>query len=162
MSFRYDGRVQDISGNAVPTASIAVLSQPANTTTQPGSPLITLNNAAAQNTPGVSTATWSNLTQQLTFTLAATPPSDVVVGAFVAAAGFSPTGYNGVWQIASIAGNAVNVTTPYTLAAIANPGTNTAIGTLTTSALPNPFFTDQLGNFFFYAPAGIYTVQIYD
>ena len=165
MPFRYDGRVQDISGNAVPTASIAVLTQPANTTTQPGSPLATIANAAVQNTPAVSTASWSNLTQQLTFNLSAAPPSDVVAGAFISASGFTPTGYNGIWQVVSASAVSpfpVVVTTPYTLAAVANPGTVTGVGTVTTSALPNPFFTDSLGNFFFYAGAGIYTVQIYD
>ncbi|HEX8807955.1 MAG TPA: hypothetical protein VF760_03080 [Xanthobacteraceae bacterium] len=165
MAFRYDGRVQDISGNAVPTASIAVLTQPANTTTQPGSPLATISAASVQNTPAVSTATWSNLTQQLTFNLAAAPPADVVAGAFIIAAGFTPTGYNGIWQVVSASAVSpfpVVVTTPYTLAAIANPGTVSVVGTFTTSALPNPFFTDQLGNFFFYAAAGIYTVQIFD
>lgn len=165
MAFRYDGRVQDISGNAVPTASIAVLTQPANTTTQPGSPLATVYNAANQNTPAQTTASWSNLTQQLTFQFTAAPPADVVVGSYIQASGYLPAGYNGVWQVVSVATLApfnVVVTTPYTLAAIANPGTVTAVGTITTSALPNPFFTDPLGNFFFYAASGLYTVQIYD
>lgn len=162
MSFRYDGRVQDIVGNAIPTASIAVLTQPANTTTQPGSPLATIFNAAAQNTPTVSTASWSNLTQQLTFTLSATPPADVVVGSFIQTTGFTPAGYNGIWQVVSVTGNNIVATTPYTLAAVTNPGTIVGVGALTTSALPNPFFTDALGNFFFYAAAGVYTVQIYD
>lgn len=162
MSFRYDGRVQDISGNAVPTASIAVLTQPANTTTQPGSPLATIFSAAIQNSPTITTATWSNLTQQITFVFNATPPSDVVVGSFLQAAGWTPVGYNGFWQVVSVSGLNVVVATPYTLAAVANPGIVSVVGTITTSALPNPFFTDPLGNFFFYATAGIYTVQIYD
>lgn len=162
MPFRYDGRVQDISGNAVPTASIAVLTQPANTTTQPGSPLATIANAAVQNTPTLSSASWSSLTQQLTFVLSATPPADVVAGSYINVAGCSPTGYNGIWQVVSVSGTNVVVTTPYTLAAITNPGTFVSAGTLTTSALPNPFFTDALGNFYFYAASGIYTVQIYD
>lgn len=164
-NFRYDGRVQDISGNAVPTASVAVLTQPANTTTQPGSPLATISNASVQNTPTVSSASWSNLTQQLTFVLSATPPADVVAGSWVNVTGFSPTGYNGIWQVVSASPSApfnVVVTTPYTLAGISNPGTFVSAGVFSTSALPNPFFTDALGNFFFYAPSGIYTVQIYD
>ncbi|HEX8801768.1 MAG TPA: hypothetical protein VF772_24310, partial [Terriglobales bacterium] len=120
MAFRYDGRVQDISGNAVPTASIAVLTQPANTTTQPGSPLATIFAAANQNTPAQTTASWSNLTQQLTFQFTAAPPADVVVGSYIQASGYLPAGYNGVWQVVSVATLApfnVVVTTPFTLAA---------------------------------------------
>lgn len=161
MSFRYDGRVQDISGNAVAGASIAVLTQPSNTSTQPGSPLATIFSAAGQNGPALTTGTWSNLTAQITFVLG-TVPSDVVPGSFVQVAGVLPVGYNGIWQVVSVTGLNVVVTTPFTLAAIANPGTFSSTGTFTTSALPNPFFTDTLGNFFFYATAGIYTVQIYD
>lgn len=161
-NFRYDGRVQDIVGNAIAGASVAVLTQPANTTTQPGSPLAVISNASVQNTPTVTSASWSNLTGQLTFVTSTTPPADVVAGSFVLVAGFTPTGYNGIWQVVSVTGNNIVVTTPYTLAAIANPGTFVSAGTFTTSALPNPFFTDTLGNFFFYAPAGIYTVQLYD
>jgi hypothetical protein len=162
MSSRYDGRVQDIVGNAVAGASIAVLTQPANITTQPGSPLATIFNAALQNTPAISTASWSNLTAQLTFVTTVAPPADIVAGSFVSAAGFTPTGYNGIWQVVSVTGNNVVVTTPFTLVAIVNPGTVSVVGTLTTSALPNPFFSDTLGNFFFYGTAGVFTVQIYD
>jgi hypothetical protein len=162
MSNRYDGRVQDIVGNAIAGASIAVLTQPANTTTQPGSPLATIFNAAVQNTPAQTTASWSALTAQITFTFTATPPADVIAGSYLLAAGYTPTGYNGIWQVVSVTGTAVVVTTPFTLAAIANPGTVSVVGTITTSYLPNPFFTDTLGNFFFYATAGVYTVQLYD
>ena len=162
MSFRYDGRVQDIVGNAIAGASIAVLTQPANTTTQPGSPLATIYNGPNTVSNTVSTASWSNLTAQLTFVLGLAPSADVIPGNFLGIAGVTPVGYNGIWQIVSVAGTTVVVTTPYTLAAIANPGTYLAGGTVTTSIMPNPFPTDTLGNFFFYAAAGIYTVQIYD
>ena len=161
-AFRYDGRVQDIVGNAIAGASIAVLTQPAVTTSQPGSPLATIFAAALQNSGSLTTASWSNLSQQITFGFTGSVPADVVPGAFLSVAGVNPTGYNGIWQIVSVSGLNVVVTTPYTLAAIANPGAYISGGTVVTSALPNPFPTDTLGNFFFYAAAGIYSVQIYD
>ena len=161
-AFRYDGRVQDIIGNAIAGASIAVLTQPAVTTSQPGSPLATIFAASLQNSGSLTSASWSNLTQQITFAFTGSVPADVVAGAFLSVAGVNPTGYNGIWQIVSVSGLNVVVTTPYTLAPVANPGTYIAGGTVVTSALPNPFPTDTLGNFFFYAAAGIYTVQIYD
>ena len=159
---RYDGRVQDIVGNAIAGASIAVLTQPAVTTTQPGSPLATIFNAAVSNSGSLTSASWSNLTAQITFVFSGSVPADVVVGSYLSMTGVNPAGYNGIWQIVSIAGLNVTVTTPFTLAAIANPGSYVSGGTAATSALPNPFFTDTLGNFFFYAATGVYTVQIYD
>lgn len=158
--FRFDGRIQSTQGAAISGVSIAVLTQPAVTSTQPGSPLATLFAAANQNTPALSSASW--LAGVITFTFAAPPPADVVIGSYLSATGSNPAGYNGVWQVTGINGNAVTVTTPFTLAAIANPGAYVGAATVTTSALPNPFFTDTLGNFFFYSAAGIYTVQIYD
>lgn len=161
--FRYDGRVQAVTGQALSGASIAVLNQPANTATQPGSPLATIYNAATSNAAVVSSASWSNLTQQITFIFSATPPTDVVAGSFISVSGVTPTGYNSpAWQVVSVTGNNVVVGTAFTLAAIANPGTYVSGGTVASSSLPNPFFTDTLGNFFFYAAAGIYTVQIFD
>jgi len=158
--FRYDGRVQATSGFAISGVAIAVLTQPASTSTQPGSPLATIFNAATSNAASISAASW--LAGAISFTFSAPPPADVVVGSFISVTGIMPTGYNGIWQVTGVSGNVVTVTTPFTLAAIANPGLYSAGGTVATSALPNPFFTDALGNFFFYAAAGIYTVQIYD
>jgi len=161
---RYDGRVQDILGNALQGASIAVLTQPANTTTQPGSPLATLFNAAISNSASLAAGTsWSATTQQITFVTTAAYPSDIVVGSYVTVTGTTPTGYNGTWQVTVLnSTTSFSVTTPFTLAAIANPGTWSSGGTIATSALPNPFFTDTLGNFFFYVAPASYTVQIYD
>lgn len=158
--FRYDGRIQATSGFAIPGVSIAVLTQPANTTNQPGSPLATIFAAAISNAATLSTASW--LAGVISFTFSATPPADVVVGSFIQITAVNPAGYNGIWQVTSVVGNVVQVTTPFTLTAITNPGTYVSGGTVATSALPNPFFTDTLGNFFFYAAAGVYTVQIYD
>lgn len=159
--FRYDRTVQNVVGQAIPGAEIAVLSQPADTTTQPGSPLVDLYAASVSNQAiAITTATWSN--GKITFQFAAPPPADVVVGAYIKAKGFTPGGYNGVWQIDSINGNLVTVTIPYTpTVAIVNPGTVSVVGTINTSALPNPLQSDTLGNFFFYAVSGFYTVQIY-
>jgi hypothetical protein len=162
MSTRYDGRVQDIQGNALQGASIAVLTQPAVTTTQPGSPLASIFTAAVSNANSITAAVWSNLTQQITFTFGSTPSSDVVAGSYFSVTGATPAAYNGFWQVVSVSGLNVVVTTPFTLAPISNPGTFLGGGITASSALPNPFFSDQLGNFFFYVTPGVYTVQIYD
>ena len=158
--FRYDGRVQSVMGAAIAGVSIAVLTEPANTSTQPGSPLATIFAAAVSNAAAISTASW--LAGAISFTFSAAPPADVVPGSYISVTGINPTGYNGIWQIVTVVGNVVTVTTPFTLGAIANPGLYVSGGAVATSVLPNPFFTDTFGNFFFYAAAGIYTVQIYD
>lgn len=159
-TFRYDSRVQSVFGAALPGVSIAVLTQPANTTNQPGTPLATIFAASVSNAATLSSASW--LAGQITFVFSAPPPADVVPGSYVQITGVNPTGYNGIWQVVSVSGNNVVATTPYTLAPITNPGSYVSGGTVATSALPNPFLTDNLGNFDFYAAAGIYTVQIYD
>jgi len=160
MAFRFDGSVRSTPGPALPGLTVAVLSQPAVTTTQPGSPLISLFGAAISNAASLSSASWVN--GVLTLVFSAPPPADVVPGSFIGVTTVNPVGYNAIWQVVSVTGNNVVVTTPYTLAIPANPGTYVSGGTVATSALPNPFLTDNLGNFFFYAPAGTYTVQIYD
>jgi hypothetical protein len=156
--FRYDGSVRSVVGQAITGVSVAVLTQPATTTTQPGSPLATIWDAALSNAPTMSLATWAN--GYITFTLG-TVPSDVVVGAYISVSSVNPTGYNGIWQVYSISGLLVTVTQSNGSLVTNNPGTYVSGGTVATSALPNPFLTDQLGNFFFYALAGIYTVQLY-
>ena len=160
--FRYDGRVQDIVGNAIAVASIAVLTQPAVTTSQPGSPLATIFNAATSNAGSLTSASWSSLTAQITFLFSGSVPADVIAGSFLSMTGVNPAGYNGIFQVVSVSGLNVVVTIPYTLAAIANPGGWLSGGTAASSALPNPFFSDTLGNFFFYSASGVFTVQLYD
>jgi len=157
--FRYDGRVQSTQGQALAGASIAVLTQPAVTTTQPGSPLATIFAAATSNAATITAASW--LAGVISFTFNAVP-ADVVPGSFIGVTAINPAGYNGIWQVTGINGLIVTVTTPFTLVAIANPGAYVSGGTVATSALPNPFFSDTLGNFSFYAAAGIFTVQLYD
>jgi hypothetical protein len=158
--FRFDGRIQSTSGFAISGVSIAVLNQPASTTTQPGSPLATIFAAATSNAATLSTTSW--LAGIISFTFSAPPPADVVPGSFIQLTLVNPTGDNGIFQVVSVVGNVVTVTTPFTLAPLANPGLYVSGGTVATSALPNPFPSDTLGNFFFYAAAGIYTVQIFD
>lgn len=158
--FRYDGSVRSAVGDAISGLSVAVLSQPANTTTQPGTPRVSLFAAAVSNAATLTGASWVNGVLTLVFSGAV--PADVVAGGYLQITGVNPAGYNSVWQVVSINGLNVVVTTPYTLAIPANPGAYVSGGTVATSALPNPFFTDNLGNFFFYAPAGTYTVQVYD
>jgi hypothetical protein len=163
MSSQFRSQQYNISttqGQALAGATIAVLTQPAVTTTQPGSPLATLFNAATSNAATLTTASW--LAGVISFTFSGSVPADVVVGSWISVTGVNPTGYNGIWQVTSVSGLVVQVTTPFTLVAIANPGSYVSGGTVATSALPNPFFSDVLGNFYFYAASGVYTVQIYD
>lgn len=158
--FRYDGSVRNTVGSALTGLSVAVLSQPAVTSTQPGSPLVSIFAAPSTNAATLTGASWLNGVMTLVFSGAV--PADVVAGSYVQITGVNPTGYNGVWQVVSMSGLNVVVTTPFTLVPPANPGLYVSGGTVATSALPNPFLTDSLGNFFFYAPAGTYTIQIYD
>src|SRR5437660_1307760 len=152
--FRYDGSVRTVVGSALTGLSVAVLSQPANTSTQPGSPLAAIFAASITNSATLSGASW--LAGTATFVFSATPPADVVAGSYIQVTLVNPTGYNGVFLVTGVSGNNV------TAALVTNPGAYVSGGTIATSALPNPFTTDNLGNFFFYAAAGTYTVQIYD
>jgi hypothetical protein len=151
--FRYDGSVRATSGQAITGASIAVLSEPANTTTQPGSPLIAIFAAPTSNAPVITAASW--LAGIITFTLNAIP-ADLVVNSYVSVSGSNPTGYNGIYQVKTVVGLTITVLNSV------NPGTYVSSATMQTSALPNPFLTDNLGNFFFYALPEIACVQIYD
>lgn len=157
-SFRFDGTTRSIVGLSLSGVSVAVLTQPAVTTTQPGSPLATIWAASLSNAPTLTGASWAN--GFITFALN-TIPSDVIAGAYLSVSGINPTGYNGIWLISSVSGLNVIVTKTDGTLINPTPGTYVSGGTVATSALPNPFLTDQLGNFFFYAAAGIYTVQLY-
>lgn len=150
--FRYDGTVRDATGRALPGASVAVLTQPAVTTTLPGSPLASIFAAPNSNTQTVSAASW--LAGVATLTLNAVP-ADVVVGSYISVTGINPAGYNGIVQITAVSG----LTVSYALTT--NPGVYVSGGSVATSALPNPIQTDNLGNYFFYALPNLYTVQIY-
>jgi hypothetical protein len=152
--FRTDSSVRTVVGSALSGLSVAVLTQPAVTTTQPGSPLAAIFAASITNSAALSGASW--LAGVVTFVFSAPPPADVVAGSYIQITGVNPAGYNGVFLVTGVSGNNV------TAALVTNPGAYVSGGTVATSALPNPFTTDNLGNFFFYAPAGTYTVQIYD
>jgi hypothetical protein len=155
--YRYDGWVQTPTGEAVPGASVAVLDQPANFTSQPGSPLAAIYGAPNSNGATITGASWA--AQQITFMLSATPPSDVVPGSYIATSGASPSGYNSTdespWLVLSVLGNNV------TVAALTNPGSYVSGGTIATSVLPNPLSTDGNGHYFFYTLPGIYSIQVY-
>jgi len=156
--FRYDNSTRSITGQALSGVSVAVLTQPAVTTTQPGSPLATIFAASTSNAPALSSASWA--AGFITFVLGSVP-ADVVVGAYISVTGINPTGYNGIWLINAVSGLNIKVTKTDGTLIGTTPGTYVSGGTVATSVLPNPFLTDQLGNFFFYAAAGIYTVQLY-
>lgn len=152
--FRYDGNVRTVRGESLSGVSIAVLTQPAITTTQPGSPLAALFAAAVSNAAALSTASW--LLGVASFTFSTAPSADVVVGSYFQITGVNPAGYNGVWLVASVVGNVV------TAISLTNPGLYVSGGVVATSALPNPFPSDNAGNYFFYTAAGTYTLQLYD
>jgi hypothetical protein len=151
--FRIQGWVQTPQGNAVPGASVAILTQPANTSTQPGTPLASLFSESSSNTATISSAVWSG--QQITFTFVGSVPSDVVPGSFIQLAGVNPGAFNNDWLVLSVNGLQVVV------AAINNPGIYISGGTVTTSVLPNPLSTDGNGYWFAYVLPGLYTLQIY-
>jgi len=152
-----NGNVQTPLGLAVPGTSVAILTQPANTTTQPGTPLATLYAASTTNAATITGASWSG--QQITFVLSATPPADIVAGSYIAVSGVTPSTYNSTtefpWLVVSVSGNNVIV------AALTNPGAYSSGGTVATSVLPNPTLTDGNGYWFAYAASGLYTVQVF-
>src|ERR1700734_1092270 len=154
---RMDGVIQTPTGLAVPGASVAVLTQPANTSMEPGSPLATLYGSGNSNGASITAASWSG--GQIVFTFSATPTSDVVAGSYIGVAGASPSGYNTTvsapWLVSEVDGDYV------TVISLSNPGTYVSGGTVTTSALPNPTLTDGNGHWVFYATPGLYTVQEY-
>lgn len=160
--FRYDGNVRTPTGNAVAGASIAVLDEPPNFSTQPGSPLAEIFSGPNSNTAAVNAAEWIGGTIEFTFT--ATPPDDVVPGAFIAVANVTPSAFDSTpeepYVVISVEGDVVIVGF-LTGATIPNPGTYVSGGTVTTSVLPNPATSDGNGNFFFYAAPGLVAVQIY-
>ena len=151
-ALRYDGNVRDVIGDSLNGVSVAVLTQPSSAATFPGSPLATIYSGPNSTTPTVTGASW--LAGYATVAIN-TIPADVVVGSYVEFDSISPAGYNGIAQITGI--NVLNIT----FALNVNPGTYVSGGTCRTSALPNPFLSDNIGNFFFYAPAELYTVQLY-
>lgn len=154
--YRYDTTIQQPLGPAVPGASVAVLTDPSDFSTQPGSPLAALYAASSSNSANVTAAVWA--AQQITFMLDAVP-ADVVTGSYFGLSGASPSSFNtdvsDPWLVLGVNGNQVVVQ------ALTNPGTWVSGGVVASSALPNPTFTDGNGHAFFYAAAGLYGVQVY-
>jgi Pectate lyase superfamily protein len=151
--FRLQGTVQTPLGAAVAGANVAICSQPATLTSQPCTPLATLYNAPSTNTTSLTGASYA--VQQITFALAIVP-SDVVAGSYISITGASPSGYNGVWLVASVSGLNVTIANVFS-----NPGSYITGGTVTTSALPNPVQTNGNGYFYAYVASNPYTVQVY-
>ena len=155
--FRYDGWVQTPTGEAVPGASVAVLTDPSDFSTQPGTPLATIFGEGDSNSATIIGATWA--AQQLIFELSATPPDDIVPGSYISVSGVTPSAFNSTlaapYLVLSVSGNFV------TVADLSNPGTYGSGGTVATSVLPNPLTTDGNGHYFFYAEPGLYGVQVY-
>lgn len=60
-TYRYDGTVQNAVGTALPGVSVAILTQPADTSTQPGTPLATIFTDATGVTPLTNPLTTDNL-----------------------------------------------------------------------------------------------------
>jgi hypothetical protein len=151
--FKIEGWVQTPQGNAVPGASVAILSQPANTATQPGTPLASLYSAPNSNPASITGASWAG--GQITFLFSGSVPLDVVPGTYIGLTGINPGAYNGDWLVLSVNGLSVAV------ASLSNPGTYISGGTVATSVLPNPLTTDGNGYWFGYTLPGFYTYQIY-
>lgn len=151
--YRLQGDVSTPLGIAVPGVSVAILTQPANTTSTPGTPLAQLYAASTSNSATITAASWAG--QQITFTFSTTPPTDVVTGSNILVSGITPTGYNGTWLVVEVNGDLVIVT------ALTNPGTYVSGGTVATSVLPNPVSTDGNGYWFAYSAPGLYTVQVF-
>jgi hypothetical protein len=157
MSFyRVDGWVQTPLGLAVPGADVAVLDQPADFSSQPGTPLADIYAASSSNSANITAASWS--AQQIEFTFDSVP-DDVVPNAFFSVSGADPATFDSPsgdpYQVISILGDVVTVSAP------TNPGTYVSGGTVATSVLPNPTTTDGNGHYFFYAAAGLVSIQIY-
>jgi hypothetical protein len=156
MFYRIEGWVQTPLGEAVAGADVAILDQPADFTTQPGSPLAAIYSSDATNSATVTAAIWN--AQQIQFTLNAVP-SDVVENSYISVSGASPSGFNSTtedpWLVVSVVGLVV------TVVALSNPGTWVSGGTVATSILPNPVLTDGNGYWFAYTTAGLVSVQVY-
>jgi hypothetical protein len=152
--FRLQGDTSTPLGIALPGISVAILTQPANTSSTPGTPLAQLYSGTTSNAATITGASWSG--QQITFTFSTTPPADVVTGSYISISGAAPSAFNNTWLVVEVSGNNVIVT------ALNSPGTYISGGVVATSTLPNPTFTDGNGYWFAYAAAGLYTVQIYD
>lgn len=154
MSFsRYDGTIANAIGTALAGVEVFVCTQPADTTDFPPTPLASIFAATTSNAISITGASWELGVLELTL---ASIPADLVVGSYISATGSNPASFNGIYQVVAIVGNVV------ILDLATDPGTYIGSATANTSVLPNPILTDGLGNFFFYATPGEYTVVYYD
>lgn len=159
MFYRLQGWVTTPQGNAVAGASVAILDQPADFDSQPGTPLteIYANSSSSSDAATIVGAVWN--AQTLAIDFATAPPVDVVPGSYIGLADVSPAPFNTATGapllVLSVVGDIVTVICEN------NPGTYVSGGTVTTSLLPNPLTTDGNGYWFCYAPAGLYSFQVY-
>lgn len=156
MFFRIEGWVQTPLGAAVAGASVAILDQPADFSTQPGSPLADIFAADTSNSANVTAALWE--AQQIQFTLDAVP-ADVVPNSYIGISGASPSTFDSTLEAPYLVVSVVGLVV--TVAALTNPGTWISGGVVATSLLPNPLTTDGNGYYFAYAAAGLFSLQVY-
>jgi hypothetical protein len=152
--FRLQGDTSTPLGIALPGISVAILTQPADTSSTPGAPLAQLYSGTTSNAATITGASWSG--QQITFIFSTTPPADVVPDSYITVTGAVPSSFNATWLVAEVSGTNVIVTAPN------SPGTYISGGVVATSTLPNPVFTDGNGYWFAYCAPGLYTAQVYD
>jgi hypothetical protein len=158
MFYRIDGWVMTPLGAAVAGASVAVLQpEPADFSTQPGSPLADLFSADTSNAATIAAAVWD--AGEIDFTFSTTPPADVVPNSFISVDAVTPASFDSTLEapylVLAVIGNVV------TVASLLNPGTYVSGGTVATSVLPNPLTTDGNGHYFAYFAAGLFALQIY-
>jgi hypothetical protein len=156
VNFRIEGWVQTPLGAAVAGANVAVLDQPADFSSQPGSPLASIFSSDTSNSATITAAFWQ--AQEIAFTFVSVP-ADVVPNSFIGVSGVTPATFDSTTEspylVISVVGNVVNVVS------LTNPGTYVSGGTVATSLLPNPVTTDGNGYYFAYAAAGLYSLQVY-
>src|SRR5271156_3175782 len=92
MFYRYDGSVTTPLGLAVDGANIAVLTDPSDFGSQPGSPLAEIYSGDATNSATITAATWA--AGQILFTFSTTPPADIVPNSFIGVSGVTPSTFD--------------------------------------------------------------------
>lgn len=144
---RFDNIVIGPTGQTIAGATIAICSQPANTTTTPCSPLATVwPDSSGQNYSITAISCASNV---VTVTTGA--PNTIPVGQFLTISGVTNTAFDGTFEVQSV----IN-TTNFTFQQACTNGSSSG-GTISGA---NPTYTDGLGNYFFYVPSAPFTLQI--
>lgn len=147
-AYRFDKVAQGPTGQAIPQANIAVCTQPANISTTPCSTLATLYPDSNATNYTISAIRCSAYVLTITTSVNNTIP----INQWVVISGVANASFDGTYQVASS-----TLTGTFTVSA---PCTNGSSSGGTVSAA-NPTFSDGFGNYFWYATAGAYTVQVY-